>query len=78
MLPGSQECRKPLYNAKQGASLFWAVVRTGTVSYWQRKPCQKNLQLARRIASGHITDLSVTEPDLEEIFLHYYAEGGDE
>ena len=35
-------------------------------------------QLARRIASGHITDLSVTEPDLEEIFLHYYAEGGDE
>ena len=34
--------------------------------------------LARCIASGHITDLSVTEPDLEEIFLHYYAEGGDE
>ena len=35
-------------------------------------------QLVRCIASGHITDLSVTEPDLEEIFLHYYTEGGDE
>lgn len=35
-------------------------------------------QLARHLASGHITDLSVTEPDLEEIFLHYYVEGGDE
>ena len=34
-------------------------------------------QLTRHLASGHITDLSVTEPDLEEIFLHYYAEGGD-
>ena len=35
-------------------------------------------QLAQCIASGHIIDLSVTEPDLEEVFLHYYAEGGDE
>ena len=33
--------------------------------------------LAQRFALGHITDLSVTEPDLEEVFLHYYTEGGD-
>lgn len=28
--------------------------------------------LLQTLAAGHITDLSVSEPDLEEIFLHYY------
>ena len=32
--------------------------------------------LLRTLASGHITDLSVSEPDLEEIFLHYYEKDG--
>ncbi len=30
------------------------------------------------LADGNITDLSISEPDLEEIFLHYYQEGGTE
>lgn len=33
--------------------------------------------LVRQLAAGHIADLSVAEPDLEEIFLHYYTDGGD-
>ena len=33
--------------------------------------------LIRRLADGRIADLTVAEPDLEEIFLHYYTEGGD-
>ncbi len=28
--------------------------------------------LLQRLAEGHITDISITEPDLEEVFLHYY------
>lgn len=28
--------------------------------------------LLQTLSAGHITDLSVSEPDLEEIFLHYY------
>ena len=28
--------------------------------------------LLRKLSSGHITDLTISEPDLEEIFLHYY------
>ena len=35
-------------------------------------------ELVRRLSTGNITDLSVAEPDLEEIFLHYYTEGSDE
>ena len=36
--------------------------------------------LTRRLAESRLTDLTVAEPDLEEIFLHYYteAEGGAE
>lgn len=30
------------------------------------------------LAQGQVTDLNISEPDLEEIFLHYYTEGGDE
>ncbi len=28
--------------------------------------------LLRALSSGHVDDLTITEPDLEEIFLHYY------
>lgn len=33
--------------------------------------------LIRFLSSSEISDLTVTEPDLEEIFLHYYEKGGD-
>lgn len=33
--------------------------------------------LLERLSTGHITDLSVSEPDLEEIFMHYYEKDGD-
>ena len=33
-------------------------------------------RLLQRLAEGNVQDLSVSEPDLEEIFLHYY-EGGE-
>lgn len=33
--------------------------------------------LVHTLAAGQITDLTVTEPDLEEIFLHYYEKAGD-
>lgn len=32
--------------------------------------------LLQALAAGHITDLAVSEPDLEEIFLHYYEKDG--
>ena len=37
-------------------------------------------RLLRTLASGQVLDLSVSEPDLEEIFLHYYQaeDGGKE
>ncbi len=34
--------------------------------------------LLRTLSTGHITDLSISEPDLEEIFLHYYEKNNDE
>ena len=33
--------------------------------------------LIRALAAQNIADLTVSEPDLEEIFLHYYEEGGE-
>ncbi|MBP5551758.1 MAG: ABC transporter ATP-binding protein, partial [Spirochaetales bacterium] len=33
--------------------------------------------LLRKLSSGNVSDLSISEPDLEEIFLHYYEKGGD-
>lgn len=30
------------------------------------------------LAEGDIRDLTVSEPDLEEIFIHYYEDGGEE
>lgn len=34
-------------------------------------------ELIGRLAKGRIEDLSVSEPDLEEIFMHYYEEEGE-
>lgn len=34
--------------------------------------------LLKTLAGGDIRDFTVTEPDLEEIFLHYYENGGGE
>lgn len=33
--------------------------------------------LLRRLADGNVDDLKVSEPDLDEIFLHYYEKGGE-
>ena len=33
-------------------------------------------ELIRILSENHITDLTVAEPDLEEIFMHYYTDGG--
>ena len=33
--------------------------------------------LLHRLSEGDVRDLSVSEPDLEEIFLHFYQEGGE-
>lgn len=35
-------------------------------------------RLVSVLARGDIQDLAVSEPDLEEVFLHYYEEGGRE
>ncbi len=46
----------------------------GTVSFLYSGDMKPLLQT---LARGNVTDLSVAEPDLEEIFLHYYEnEGG--
>ena len=34
-------------------------------------------ELIRFLANCQVTDLNVAEPDLEEVFMHYYAEGGN-
>ena len=34
--------------------------------------------LIRRLSLGKVEDLGISEPDLEEIFMHYYEKGGDE
>ena len=34
--------------------------------------------LLRRLSEGNIEDLSITEPDLEEVFLHFYVKGGEQ
>ena len=34
--------------------------------------------LTHCLAEGQVRDLTVAEPDLEEIFLHYYTEGGED
>ena len=47
----------------------------GTVSFLYSGDIKRLLQT---LAAGDIQDLSVTEPDLEEIFLHYYEDGGEQ
>ena len=34
--------------------------------------------LLQTLADGDVSDISVAEPDLEEIFLHYYENGGEQ
>lgn len=34
-------------------------------------------KLIQKLAEGSVSDISITEPDLEEIFLHYYEKGGE-
>lgn len=34
-------------------------------------------RLLHTLVAGQVSDFSVTEPDLEEIFLHYYTKDGD-
>ncbi|MCH5275749.1 MAG: ABC transporter ATP-binding protein [Lachnospiraceae bacterium] len=34
-------------------------------------------ELVQCLSTGQISDLSVAEPDLEEIFMHYYTDGGE-
>ena len=34
-------------------------------------------ELIQFISKFRINDLSISEPDLEEIFMHYYLDGGD-
>ncbi|NMP38145.1 MAG: ABC transporter ATP-binding protein [Clostridiales bacterium] len=34
-------------------------------------------ELLTRLTASHINDLSIAEPDLEEIFMHYYTDGGE-
>lgn len=34
-------------------------------------------RLLRRLTEGSVADLTITEPDLDEIFLHYYEKEGD-
>ena len=33
--------------------------------------------LIRKLSEHSIADLSIAEPDLEEIFMHYYTNEGD-
>lgn len=45
-----------------------------TVSFLYSGDINKLLQV---LSAGQIADLSVSEPDLEEIFMHYYKKDGD-
>ena len=33
--------------------------------------------LLRTLSSGQVKDLTITEPDLDEVFLHYYEKDGE-
>ncbi len=46
----------------------------GTTSFLYSGDMQ---QLLQTLSAGQITDLSVSEPDLEEIFMHYYEKDGE-
>ena len=34
--------------------------------------------LLKRLVQAPVRDLTITEPDLEEVFMHYYEKGGDQ
>lgn len=46
----------------------------GTVSFLYGGEMDRLLQV---LAAGRVDDLTISEPDLEEIFLHYYEKDGD-
>lgn len=46
----------------------------GTVSFLYNGNMKELLQ---RLLAGEVEDLAVSEPDLEEIFLHFYEKAGD-
>ncbi len=46
----------------------------GTVSFLYSGDIK---QLLRSLVDGHIEDISISEPDLEEIFSHYYEKEGE-
>lgn len=46
----------------------------GTVSFLYSGDMNSLLQT---LSAGYVSDLAVSEPDLEEIFLHYYEKAGD-
>ena len=33
--------------------------------------------LLQKLAAGTVKDLSITDPDLDEIFMHYYEKEGE-
>ena len=33
--------------------------------------------LLKTLSAGNVSDLAVSEPDLEEIFMHYYEKAGE-
>ena len=47
----------------------------GTVSFLYNGEMN---QLVRTLAAADIRELTVAEPDLEEIVLHFYEKGGDQ
>lgn len=47
----------------------------GGMSFLYGGDCNALLQT---LAAQKIEDITISEPDLEEIFLHYYQEGGEQ
>lgn len=49
---------------------------------WDGQTCQflyygEMNALLRQLAAGHVQDLQISQPDLEEVFMHYYEEAQD-
>ena len=61
--------RETLPGAKEWSELG------GTVSFLYSGDMN---ELIRRLAKEEIEDLTIAEPDLEEIFLHFYGKGGEQ
>ena len=75
----SQECK---YNFKRQSSVALDALDSicdrqdtdDSVSFLYSGDINRLLQT---LSAGHISDLTISEPDLEEIFLHYYEKVGD-